>query len=1165
MLVQALGHFSLTVKDAKDIFTALHCPDGRRGLYWPSLFAVVQNLIDRRPSNLLSFFNFNGVNSGLMIPTLRHGAWPASGYTLIFWMRVESGKDPANDRKDYKPRVFSALSDDGFGIEVFFEQSRLVAEVNNPGKNSRWIFKFNFQPKAWYFVALSHVYNMIFKSELTLFVNGQATETGAVTYPKMEDHLTKNHIGTNGENPIPSRGSSRPQPFSGQMGFFMLLDKALLPPEITKITNQLGPNMEPLLNPDTTIRTGQRGSNLYLDSAPVPIVFAYNPRATDRALCHETARGKLTASATRMEGVQVMHCTPVAQAFQSAGGVELVVPLFIYEQDREYDPFAAIELLQKSLLQNVANQNTFIEIDGFPLVGWLLQQQVKHSRHSWTEATVSAIVALCKSLYVNEELFKQAFKFLLFDFRIWSNCEFKLQLFVLQQIYNLFKENTPQMRTIIGVKGLVDIFRQFFTLESNSEAAGRVRAMTVNDFSILRASLFNSIGMCAGIEGFQPDEQLYIGLFLRENAPREREEFEHKFASMPRCDDSTNFAAVVEARRAGEVELNTITNMCARHWRKLQFRLGLLQENPESTVMALDSTENKSRMRRKLKKNFEGSRHRGCVKRIGEKQSEKQRKVPLKEITGIKVKASHDEIVLEADGEVAEVEPEAQPQEAIVRQKDFLFRTPCEMITPLYSTTGVFEITASNIFFIAEEMRVQAGANDVVARGKDRVWALDQLTQIHRTRYMMKYTALELFFDSNKAYYFNFASVDAVLDVYRQLQHLHPKSLQPPLCWNVEPRKVFARMRHVTEKWRDRKITNFDYLMHLNTLACRSFNDITQYPVFPHVIADYTSEKLDLERAETYRDLAKPIGALEPERLAKSLERYHSMEGLGEPRFIHGSHYSNVGFVLYYLIRLEPFCSHFITMQGGKFDYADRMFHSVPRMWDGVMHGPADFKELIPEFFYLPEFLSNLNEVEFGEHKNGPFDPIELPPWAQGSVELFIEKQRDVLESEYVSRNLHRWIDLIFGYKQTGEEAVKANNLFHYLSYEGVELDAVDDPQQKLAFESQLLNFGMTPAQLLQKPHPPRKTLDELKRGNIASQFFKSVTNLVRRTNTQGPGLEVSVVTPPGAQPSQLPVCFVAATDAQIALIYKDGVYSLNNITFTETKVCAFARFRGFT
>jgi len=40
----------------------------------------------------------------------------------------------------------------------------------------------------------------------------------------------------------------------------------------------------------------------------------------------------------------------------------------------------------------------------------------------------------------------------------------------------------------------------------------------------------------------------------------------------------------------------------------------------------------------------------------------------------------------------------------------------------------------------------------------------------------------------------------------------------------------------------------------------------------------------------------------------------------------------------------------------------------------------------------------------------------------------FIQQLRNALESDYVSQNLHHWIDLIFGYKQRGTEAEKADN-----------------------------------------------------------------------------------------------------------------------------------------
>ena len=49
---------------------------------------------------------------------------------------------------------------------------------------------------------------------------------------------------------------------------------------------------------------------------------------------------------------------------------------------------------------------------------------------------------------------------------------------------------------------------------------------------------------------------------------------------------------------------------------------------------------------------------------------------------------------------------------------------------------------------------------------------------------------------------------------------------------------------NMTLQWQNGIISNFDYLMYLNSAADRSFNDLTQYPVFPWVIQDFKSETL---------------------------------------------------------------------------------------------------------------------------------------------------------------------------------------------------------------------------------------------------------------------------------------------------------------------------------
>ncbi len=157
--------------------------------------------------------------------------------------------------------------------------------------------------------------------------------------------------------------------------------------------------------------------------------------------------------------------------------------------------------------------------------------------------------------------------------------------------------------------------------------------------------------------------------------------------------------------------------------------------------------------------------------------------------------------------------------------------------------------------------------------------------------------------------------------------------------------------------------------MHLNTLAGRSYNDLMQYPVFPWILSDYDSEELDLSSSKTFRDFSKPMGAQSVDRLEQFQKRYKEWDDpQGEtPPYHYGTHYSSAMIVCSYLVRLEPFTQHFLRLQGGHFDLADRMFHSIKEAWNSASrHNMADVKELIPEFFYLPEFLTNSNNFDLG-------------------------------------------------------------------------------------------------------------------------------------------------------------------------------------------------------
>lgn len=396
---------------------------------------------------------------------------------------------------------------------------------------------------------------------------------------------------------------------------------------------------------------------------------------------------------------------------------------------------------------------------------------------------------------------------------------------------------------------------------------------------------------------------------------------------------------------------------------------------------------------------------------------------------------------------------------------------------------------------------------------RTKSWSLDTLSSISKRKFLLRDCAVEMFFSDGASILITCLSSKQRDSVYTKLSpYANGKGLDKDLAATLEMSSNTLQHQNpsssvsffgariasafsnsfnsspaflaATKKWRMGEMSNFYYLMTLNTLAGRTFNDLTQYPVFPWVIADYESEILDLSNPATFRDLSKPMGAQTSNRARQFEERYEALQSLGDenaPPFHYGTHYSSAMIVASFLIRLKPYVQSYLLLQGGKFDHADRLFNSVGKAWlSSSKDNTTDIRELIPEFFYLPEFLVNLNNFEFGKLQSGePANDVHLPKWAHGDPKIFIEKNREALESPYVSANLHKWIDLIFGYKQNGPEAVNALNVFHHLSYDGaINLDKIKDDVEKRAVIGMINNFGQTPIRLFNKPHPPREILN---------------------------------------------------------------------------------------
>lgn len=348
----------------------------------------------------------------------------------------------------------------------------------------------------------------------------------------------------------------------------------------------------------------------------------------------------------------------------------------------------------------------------------------------------------------------------------------------------------------------------------------------------------------------------------------------------------------------------------------------------------------------------------------------------------------------------------------------------------------------------------------------------DEIVEILDRRHQLKDVGLEIFLTNNMTYLLSFRTNKDREDFKQSLMKEQHKMI------NLQRSNSTSNLNRVIQLWREERLTNFDLLTCLNKLAGRSFNDLMQYPVFPFILSDYSSRTLDLTSESSFRNLKRPMAVQNPEKETNFIKNYEDssssnmflgIQSMTKP-YHYGNHYSNTATVLHFLVRLPPFTQMLIQYQDNNFDQPDRTFHSIANTWQLITNDSnTDFKELIPEFFFLPEMFINLEQFELGCKQNNELvDDVCLPPWCRNDARLFTLIHRQALESALVSDNLHHWIDLIFGYKQTGKAAVEALNVFHPATYYGmITLDNNDHDKSN----SNMLNsaiLSMSPRTLSQ-------------------------------------------------------------------------------------------------
>ncbi len=184
-------------------------------------------------------------------------------------------------------------------------------------------------------------------------------------------------------------------------------------------------------------------------------------------------------------------------------------------------------------------------------------------------------------------------------------------------------------------------------------------------------------------------------------------------------------------------------------------------------------------------------------------------------------------------------------------ERKIKFESFALLVTPTGTRLGWIDINKSSICFATidseaelaafEEqgkslpmsyMRSFVDAGDGPKKKQELEWHLGSVSLVLVRRYCLRRSAIEFFLADRTSYFFDLGKPELRQRAYAIFLQMRPQNLHS-LCYYSQNPERLIKKSEITDKWVRREISNFEYLMYLNTFAGRSYNDITQYVHFP--------------------------------------------------------------------------------------------------------------------------------------------------------------------------------------------------------------------------------------------------------------------------------------------------------------------------------------------
>ena len=430
----------------------------------------------------------------------------------------------------------------------------------------------------------------------------------------------------------------------------------------------------------------------------------------------------------------------------------------------------------------------------------------------------------------------------------------------------------------------------------------------------------------------------------------------------------------------------------------------------------------------------------------------------------------------------------------------------------------IFQTNKSFDFSLYEtnsKYRISSRKEEINQKDKQIIIPINLIEQIIFRNFLFYNQAIEIFLYNGKSYFFNlyesFLCNDFVNALKTQYESYSINFSEQMFEIIDNPIDYFNKKKYCN-LWLDGRISTLDYLLLINKFSGRSYNDLTQYLIFPWLLNNYS----DINDKHNYRKMNLSMAIQDETNLENIKETYDNDKDLVK-RSHFQYHYSNSSYINLYLLRLNPFTYNQIK-QNGHFDAPDRQIESMQDMCI-IFRDFKETSELIPEYFFMVECFLNLNFNFFGKkdskgEEESIVNNIKLTNNFSSLLEMILFHQTFINSNE-ISKNVNKWIDNIFGENQiTTKKSVinsypidcyekfvkedidqKVTELNEYHSEESSE--GIASKIKKLIKEIKLKTdyaylFGQCPPQIFQKMHPIFSSI--FKKNRKASMNYDEAT-----------------------------------------------------------------------